>query len=179
MFATDLLSDEDNASELFEELVETYAESLIQVAYSYVKNKQMAEDIVQDVFIKAFEKKSQFRGDSSYKTYLYKMTINRSYDYLRSWSYRNHFLTNKFSNLFGVHKSMDEFLVIEDERAVIGNEVLKLKPKYREVVVLFYFKELKIEEIATILDCSINTVKTRLSRARNILKERLGGKLDE
>ncbi|WP_281272168.1 RNA polymerase sigma factor [Ureibacillus endophyticus] len=75
MFATDLLSDEDNASELFEELVETYAESLIQVAYSYVKNKQMAEDIVQDVFIKAFEKKSQFRGDSSYKTYLYKMTI--------------------------------------------------------------------------------------------------------
>ncbi|MEL3961671.1 RNA polymerase sigma factor [Lysinibacillus endophyticus] len=179
MFATDLLSDEDNASELFEELVETYAESLIQVAYSYVKNKQMAEDIVQDVFIKAFEKKSQFRGDSSYKTYLYKMTINRSYDYLRSWSYRNHFLTNKFSNLFGVHKSMDEFLVIEDERAVIGNEVLKLKPKYREVVVLFYFKELKIEEIATILDCSINTVKTRLSRARNMLKERLGGKLDE
>nr|WP_301286019.1 sigma-70 family RNA polymerase sigma factor [Lysinibacillus endophyticus] len=164
---------------MFEELVETYAESLIQVAYSYVKNKQMAEDIVQDVFIKAFEKKSQFRGDSSYKTYLYKMTINRSYDYLRSWSYRNHFLTNKFSNLFGVHKSMDEFLVIEDERAVIGNEVLKLKPKYREVVVLFYFKELKIEEIATILDCSINTVKTRLSRARNILKERLGGKLDE
>lgn len=179
MFATDLLSDEDNASELFEELVETYAESLIQVAYSYVKNKQMAEDIVQDVFIKAFEKKSQFRGDSSYKTYLYKITINRSYDYLRSWSYRNHFLTNKFSNLFGVHKSMDEFLVIEDERAVIGNEVLKLKPKYREVVVLFYFKELKIEEIATILDCSINTVKTRLSRARNMLKERLGGKLDE
>ena len=179
MFATDLLSDEDNASELFEELVETYAESLIQLAYSYVKNKQMAEDIVQDVFIKAFEKKSQFRGDSSYKTYLYKMTINRSYDYLRSWSYRNHLLTNTFSNLFGVQKSMDDFLVIEDERALIGNEVLKLKPRYREVVLLFYFKELKIEEIAIILDCSINTVKTRLSRARNMLKERLGGKLDE
>ncbi|SOC21116.1 RNA polymerase sigma (SigV) subunit [Ureibacillus xyleni] len=179
MFATDLLSEEDNVSELFEELVETYAESLIQVAYSYVKNKQMAEDIVQDVFIKAFEKKSQFRGDSSYKTYLYKMTINRSYDYLRSWSYRNYLLTNTFSNLFGVQNSLDDFLVLEDERAMIGNEVLKLKPKYREVVILFYFKELKIEEIASILDCSINTVKTRLSRARNMLKERLGGKLDE
>ncbi|WP_255508032.1 RNA polymerase sigma factor [Lysinibacillus sp. BW-2-10] len=179
MFVTDLLSQDDKVSDLFEELVEAHAESLIQVAYSYVKNKQMAEDIVQDVFIKAFEKQSQFRGDSSYKTYLYKMTINRSYDYLRSWSYRNHLLTNKFSNLFGVQKSVDDFVVLEDERAVIGNEVLKLAPKYREVIILFYFKELKVEEIANILDCSMNTVKTRLSRARNMLKERLGGKLDE
>ncbi len=179
MFVTDLLSEDDNASELFEELIETHAVSLIQVAYSYVKNKQMAEDIVQDVFIKAFEKKEQFRGDSSYKTYLYKMTINRSYDYLRSWSYRNHLLTNKFSNLLGIQKSMDEFVILEDEKASIGNAVLALNPKYREVIMLYYFKDLKIDEIAIILDCSVNTVKTRLSRARSMLKERLGGILDE
>lgn len=179
MFVTDLLSEDDNASELFEELIETHAVSLIQVAYSYVKNKQMAEDIVQDVFIKAFEKKEQFRGDSSYKTYLYKMTINRSYDYLRSWSYRNHLLTNKFSSLLGIQKSMDEFVILEDEKASIGNAVLALNPKYREVIMLYYFKDLKIDEIAIILDCSVNTVKTRLSRARSMLKERLGGILDE
>ena len=79
----------------FEQLVITYAEELLRLAFTYVKDKQIAEDIVQDVLMKAFEKQSDFRGEASYKTYLYRLTINRSYDYLRSWSYKNTVVTNK------------------------------------------------------------------------------------
>ena len=61
----------------------------------YVGNKQTAEDIVQDVFLKAFVKQKVFRGESSYETYLYRMTINRCHDYFRNWSFKNLFYTNE------------------------------------------------------------------------------------
>ena len=73
---------------------------LLKLAYTYVKSRTMAEDIVQDVFEKAIEKESAFRGDASYKTYLIRMTINRSYDYLRSWKYKQQSITNRIAQLF-------------------------------------------------------------------------------
>jgi RNA polymerase sigma factor (sigma-70 family) len=68
---------------LFEDIVDQYGEGLIRLAFTYVKNQQAAEDIVQDVFMRAYEKRDDFKGHSSYKTYLYRITINRCYDHLR------------------------------------------------------------------------------------------------
>lgn len=70
----------------FDHILHTYGESIIRLG-----NKQTAEDIVQDVFLKAFEQQKAFRGESSYKTYLYRMTMNRCHDYFRSWSFKNLF----------------------------------------------------------------------------------------
>lgn len=71
----------------FNEIARNNVDTLFRVAYTYVQNDQPAEDIVQDVFLKAFERKEQYRGEADYKTYLIRMTINRSHDMLRSWSY--------------------------------------------------------------------------------------------
>lgn len=147
--------------------------TMLKLAYTYVKSKQIAEDIVQDVCIKAFEKQHQFRQEASYKTYLLKMTINRSHDVLRSWSYRNHLLTNTFQQLF-TRESAEKGMLIKDQRRKLALEVLKLKPKYREVIVLYYYEDLAVAEIADLLSCSENTVKTRMSRARAQLKEQIG-----
>lgn len=157
-----------------DEIASTYIEDLYKVAYTYVKNPQMAEDIVQDVLLKAYEKQDQFRGDANYKTYLIRMVINRSHDVLRSWSYRNHQLTNTFTQLFTSH-STEDTVIQKNEEEQLAKYVLALKPKYREVIYLYYYLDYSVKEIASLLQTAENTVKTRLARAR----KQLEGKLKE
>ncbi len=168
---------------LFEELVRTYGEDLLRIAYTYVRDRTVAEDVVQDVFIRAYEKREKFRGDSSYHTYLYRMTINRCHDYYRSWSYKNTQVTSFIQNIFKAsNSSVEEIAQTKTDEMLLGKAVLELPLKYREVIVLYYYKDLLIEEIATVLDCSINTIKTRLRRGRQLLKKDLieqGGNLHE
>lgn len=158
-----------------EVLIRTHGEELLRLSYTYVKNKEMAEDIVQDVLLKAYEQRGQFRGDASYRTYLYRMTINRSYDYLRSWSYKNTILTNKIQGIFKGTKSAEQHVLERSENQLLGNMVLELPIKYREIIIIYYYKELKIDGIAHLLSISDNTVKTRLRRGREKLREQLKG----
>ena len=163
-----------------EQFVRTHGEELLRLSYTYVKSREVAEDVVQDVLLKAYEQRERFRGDSTYRTYLYRMTINRSYDYLRSWSYKNTYLSNKFQQIFHGTKSVEEQVIELSENQILGESVLDLPVKYREIIILYYYKELTIDEIAALLSCSDNTVKTRLRRGREKLKDRLeGGVWDE
>ncbi|MEO4053990.1 sigma-70 family RNA polymerase sigma factor [Solibacillus sp. CAU 1738] len=162
----------------FEKLMERYGESLMRLAFTYVKNHQVAEDIVQDVFIKAFEKKEEFRGDASYQTYLYRMTVNRCHDYFRSWSFKNLFFTNKQQHL-RLEKSAESEVIEKTEQYLLGEQILSLPLKYREVIVFYYYKEYRIEEIAKILEISPSTVKTRLKRAKERLKIKISSKVGE
>lgn len=164
--------------EKMQDLMDKHYEMLRKLAFTYVKDIAIAQDIVQDVCVKIIEKGYQFRGESTYKTYLMKMTINRCHDYLRSWSYRNHMLTNHFSNLF-TKKSPEIKMIEKNEKTRLAIHIFQLKPKYREVIVLYYYEDLSVKEIAELLSCSENTVKTRLSRARQQLKERIGVLEDE
>lgn len=158
-----------------EQFVRTHGEELLRLSYTYVKNNEMAEDIVQDVLLKAYEQHDKFRGDASYRTYLYRMTINRSYDYLRSWSYKNTILTNKIHEIFQVTKSTEQQVFEQNDNRLLGHAVLDLPVKYREIIILFYYKELKVNEIAELLSISDNTVKTRLKRGREKLRNKLEG----
>lgn len=145
----------------------------MRLAYTYVKNQQAAEDVVQDVFMRAYEKRDDFKGESSYKTYLYRMTINRCYDHLRSWSFKNVQISNKLTLIFQGENNTEHTAIMEDEKYMLGKEILSLPLKYREVLVLYYYKDLSVEETANILKCSPNTIKTRLKRAREKLKLQL------
>jgi len=158
---------------LFNELIDQYGEGLMRLAYTYVKNKQAAEDVLQDVFMRAYEKRDDFKGDSSYKTYLYRMTVNRCHDYLRSWAFKNVQLSNKLSMIFQGENATEKTAMINDVQFMLGKELLSLPLKYREVLVLYYYKDLSVEEVANILKCSPNTIKTRMKRAREKLKLQL------
>lgn len=153
----------------FQEIMKSYTEPLLKIAYLYVKDWQVAEDIVQDTFLSYYEKFEQFEERSSLKTYLVRITINKCKDYLKSWRYRKLFLTNRFS----LTKKEQAHLVQQEERLDIANAVLNLPLHLREVVIHYYYEELSILEISTILSLSDNTVKTRLRRARQLLKEQL------
>lgn len=86
-----------------EEIIAEHGDYLLRVAYLYVKNIATAEDIVQDVFIAFYEKQDQYRGEASLRTYLVKMTVNRSHDYLRSWKNKRTMLFEKIKERGTTH----------------------------------------------------------------------------
>ena len=154
----------------FQEVMQDHTDYLLRLAILYVKDWSAAEDIVQDVFLKYYQNYEQFEERSSLKTYLSKMTINKSKDYLKSWRYRKQILTNKFSNQNKVERNQ---FIEQDEKLEIADAVLQLPIKYREVIIHYYFEELSVLEVSMILTISDNTVKTRLRKARALLKNQL------
>lgn len=75
-----------NREEKLKWLMKTYGNDVIRIAYTYLKQQQLAEDVAQDVFIKCYEKMDSFRNESTYKTWLIKIRVNKCKDVLKSWS---------------------------------------------------------------------------------------------
>ncbi|MFF5995375.1 sigma-70 family RNA polymerase sigma factor [Lysinibacillus sp. KU-BSD001] len=150
---------------MIEELIDTYSDYLYRIAFIYTKDEKVAEEVVQDVFWKYYQTQ-QYDGRASMKTYLTKMTINRSYDYLRSWKNKKALLVETFTNVRGA----DIEAIHKEEKGEITAAVLRLPVKYREVLLLYYYEDLQVAEIAELCKLSISTVKTRLQRARAKLK---------
>lgn len=154
----------------FQQVMQEHMDYLLKIAYLYVKEWPAAEDIVQEVFLAFYQKFEQFEERASLKTYLGRMTINRCKDYLKSWRYRTHILTNSFK--IPSKKSRNR-IVENDEKSELAEYVLELPLKYREVIIHYYFEELSVLEISQLLTISDNTIKTRLRKARALLKEKL------
>ncbi|GEN82733.1 RNA polymerase subunit sigma [Sporosarcina luteola] len=163
--------DKEEKDFLLEKLMIEYGNELVRLAFSYVKDTESAKDIVQNTFIKCYKNIESFRYDAQIKTWLYRITINECKDYLKSW---NHKMVQVKSFINETAKS----ILPSTERTVIdkySNEEIKdtifsLPKVYREVVYLYYYESLKTEEIADVLDIPVNTVKTRLRRAKQRLK---------
>ena len=151
----------------FEEAVETYTLYLTKISYLYVHNQQIAEDVVQDVFIKIYRTHKDELPFENPKAYLIKMTMNRCRDYFRSWHYRKVQLTTNWSTREKPHSFSS------DREGSLVNAIHKLDQKYREVIILHYYDEQSTKEIASILEIPEGTVKTRLQKARKLLKDYL------
>lgn len=150
-----------------------YTEHLIRLSYYYVKDLQSAEDIVQEVFIKFYNNQHYYEERGEVKAFLSQMTVNKSKDYLKSWTYRKVQLQNTLFS-FADKRSSDE-LVRKDEQAIIGEAILQLPIKQREVLIHYYFNEMTIIEVACILSIPESTVKTRLRRGKELLRNQLIG----
>lgn len=149
-----------------EQCVEQYADYLFHMAYMYTKDRFTAEEIVQDVFIKLYQSR-QFEGRSSIKTYLTRIAINKSHDYIRRQKVKS-FVSFEFWT--GSEKSSEQQLIEQYEQDEMIQAILQLPLKYRQIVFLYYYEELKTDEIAQLLQMSASTVRTRLQRAREQLK---------
>jgi len=159
-------------SEHLAAIMDEHGEYCLRVAYLYVKDWAIEEEIVQDVFFAYYCQQERFEQRSSLKTYLVKITVHKSHDYLRSWKNKRHMLLEKLH--IGVSKRTPEKELVEkDNRRILTTALFELPIAYREVLILYYYQELKIREIAEILASTENTVKTRLRRARQKLQEKL------
>lgn len=141
--------------------VELFHVAVFRLSYSYVRNRQDAEDIAQETFMKLYRSDKQFPSDNDVKAWLMRVAINLSKDLLRSaW--------------FKGRSELDDNIPCENaEETALLECVKKLKPGYSVVIHLYYYEGYSVREIAKICRISETTVTTRLSRARKQLKEML------
>ncbi|SET71772.1 RNA polymerase sigma-70 factor, ECF subfamily [Oceanobacillus limi] len=156
---------------VLENLMIEHGSDLVRLAFHYVKDKETAKDMVQNTFIKCYENLDNFRYDASLKTWLYRITINECKDYLRSWHYRKVQVKEVFdSAMASVLPSTEDKVIKNSENKEVKEFIFSLPNHYREVIYLYYYKSLSITEIAEVTELKVNTVKTRLRRAKQKLK---------
>ncbi len=143
--------------------IKEYSKLVYRTAISILKSKHDAEDIFQEVFIKLYERKEGFNDEEHKKAWLIRVTINECKSLLRRSWYKN-------------RNELDENIKItENEGDNVFYVVERLPLKYRTVILLYYYERYKEKEISEILHVSEGAVKSRLFRARNMLKEKLKG----
>lgn len=151
------------SDEVLTYLIDTYADTILRLSYSYLKNVHDAEDVCQNIFIKLYNLNKEFKDKGHEKAYILHITANACKDILKSsWK-------NKIIDLESVKEieSKEIFSFVEDG---VFQEVNKLDEKYRVVIYLHYYEGYKVKEIAKILRIPSPTVKTRLTRGRFKLK---------
>lgn len=164
----------DKKKETLEYLMKRLGKKVLKLAYYYVRDMYQAEDIAQEVFCKVYEKLDDFRGDSSYYTWIYKITVNKCRDYLTSSSFKKLCFWGNMNKMSDLKRQSDTNRIFEQiEGGDLFSKVMDLPAKYRLVIVLYYFEELTTVEIAEILKLKESTVRTRLCRAREKLKKDL------
>lgn len=165
----------ESKERLLEELMNNMGDQVLHTALSYVKNKQAAEDIAQDVFVKVYQQLDQFRGEASIKTWIIRITINQSKDYVKSWYYRKTMVSNKISSLVkGKEKTPETIFIHKEESNELIQRMLSLPVKFREVLFLYYYEELTLKEISEVLNQNVSTIKSRFYKAKerlNIIHE--------
>ncbi len=153
----------------FERLIESNKTKAYNLALSYMKNEYDAQDVLQDSYIKIFRNLKNFKGESSFDTWVYRIVVNTCKDYLRK--YKDNLVELEFANEVEDHLPGPEAQV---ESKLTTELVLKamdyLSIDHREIIILRDIRGLSYEEISFILECTEGTVKSRLSRAREKLK---------
>jgi RNA polymerase sigma-70 factor, ECF subfamily len=164
----------DQREQIIDQLMHEYSDDILYLVYTYVKNRTTAEDLTQEIFLKCYEKLNQFNQQSTIKTWLYRIARNHCKDYLRSWHYRKITLSDKiFDYIPSKAKQVEEEIITNCEEEILTNAVMNLPLKYREVVFLHYYEELSLGEISKITTVNRNTIKTRLKRAKELLKDQM------
>jgi RNA polymerase sigma factor (sigma-70 family) len=157
-------------------LVNRYQNYVFTLALRFTKNREDAEEVSQDIFIKAYRALADFRGASKFSTWLYTIVNTTCITFLRKKRLEVHSLDNE--KVFELADSQDSGmranLVEQKSRLAMVNYAIKmLSTDDAEVITLFYKGEQTLEEIAQILGIEANTVKVRLHRARTRLKEKM------
>jgi RNA polymerase sigma-70 factor, ECF subfamily len=165
----------------FRVLLERYQERIRNLIYSIFHEQQVVDDLSQEVFIKAYEALPQFRFQSSFYTWLYRIAVNKSRDELRKRKVRRWFSLQTM--LESGDKELGSKIVVEQHdnelQELLAAGLKTLPEKYRIAIILKDVDGLSYEEIAEVMECEIGTVKSRLSRARAMLRKVLEPLLKE
>lgn len=159
-------------AEAVELLMAEHGADVLRTAFFYLGDRGRAEDISQEVFVRAFRGWSRFRGESAVKTWLIRITLNLCRDRTRGRAAHEK-LTDPVSLDRASPLDLEAEAMARLERTAILKEVLALPWPYQEALYLFYYLDLDVRETARAMDAPEGTVRTRLHRARALLKDRL------
>ncbi len=163
----------------FRSLVERYQDDAFSLACSIVKDRQLAEDILQEVFLKVFDKIRTFKHQSAFYTWLYRIIVNRCYNELRNRKVISGKVTDAASDKEETSSRTDQ----NDLKGIINGALDLMKPDEALVLRLFYLSELNVEEVMEVTGYGKSKVKTTLHRGRQnltyILKRQLGKEIED
>jgi RNA polymerase sigma factor (sigma-70 family) len=163
----------------YDELVRRYQERIYATIYHMTANHEDANDLAQESFIKAFQALKAFRGGSSFYTWLYRIAVNKTINFLKQRKNKYHFSLNDLD--FNAENDPDLVALTSDKtpfrdanltelQKKLNEALMKLSEPHRMVVVLHDVQGVSHEEIAEIMDCNIGTVRSRLFYARQQLQ---------
>lgn len=185
----EILSGNDRA---FDQLVIRYHRRLFHVAFGILGNSEDSEEVVQDAFVKAFRNLKSFRADSSFYTWIQRIVVNTARDKFQWLRRRGGLETYSLSGIGSEECSVqneedfqipseayapDRLLVSQESMARVEEAFRQLPDSMRETMTLRHIDNLSYEEIASILECNVGTVKSRLARGREILFKQFSGDL--
>lgn len=164
--------------EAFDLVVDRYGGRVVALARRLLGWGDGAEDVAQEVFVKLLERPTAFRREASLWTYVAAITVNRCRT-LR----RRRWMHDRLLGVFGSQRRVETETTpapqLDEQAAEVRRAVAALPPAYREAVVLRYFEDLKISEVARLLGLKNNAVEARLSRARKLLAKSIGALADD
>jgi RNA polymerase sigma-70 factor, ECF subfamily len=158
----------------FGELVERYEAKLLRYARRFLSDPEDGRDIVQDVFIKAYENLQSFDVSRRFSPWIYRIAHNEFVNELAKKKTRNTFFTIDFDTLFPhlqAAERSDSLALERDLRETLDKHLVKIDPKYREALILYYLEEMNYQEIAEVLHIPVSTVGVRLLRGRAALQK--------
>lgn len=167
-------------------LIDRYGNDVLRTASLLLKDRHLAEDVSQETFLTAFQRVNQYRGDGSIRAWLLQIAINLCRGRMRRAAWKRLFFRgldgNGDNGRQNIHLASDKpGSVSWTDRLALRDEIGRLPLSYREVLALYYYHDLRTADIAKILKEPEGTVKSKLMRARNRLKQQLeeGGWGDE
>jgi RNA polymerase sigma-70 factor, ECF subfamily len=165
----------------FDFLVIKYQHKIIQLVNRYVKDPSEAQDVAQEAFIKAYRALGNFRGDSAFYTWLYRIAINTAKNYLVSRSRRSSDYQVDIQDAEALENAPQLQGMDTPERLLLNQEIIdtiktaidKLPEEMRTAIMLREFEGMSYEEIAEAMDCPVGTVRSRIFRAREAIDNKL------
>ena len=170
----------------YDQLVQRYQERIYRTLYHMTSNHEDANDLAQEAFIKGFQALKSFKGGSSFYTWVYRIAVNKTLNFLKQRKNRSHMSLNDLD--FNTENNPDLVALVSDKtprrdaalselQEKLNEAMLTLSETHRLVVTLHDVQGLSHEEIAKIMDCNVGTVRSRLFYARQQLQGRLVGYL--
>ena len=171
----------------YEELVREYGKRVLSIAYDYVKDYDLAQDVAQEVFIRVWQKSGEFKARASLFSWIYRITVNLAIDHLRKSKSRGK-LSNGEGQYTEQYRTEQESGSTEmvpgrelertELRERIDASLAILSENQKQAFILRYYQEMSIEEIASIMGCQESTVRQHLFRATHKLKDELSDLAD-
>lgn len=155
----------------FEQVMRANLKSVLRFISMQVNDHALAEDITQDVFVKVYNNLKHFRQESHIQTWIYRIAVNEVKKHYRSAWFRRLSFFAKTPDQIGGNNEVEAVRRMDNEAVL--KAVLSLPIRYRQVLILYYFENLQIDEVEQILGISRHAIHTKLHRARKQLKKRL------
>lgn len=165
----------------YDELILLYKDAVYGVIFRMVRNKHEAEDLTQEAFIKAYNSINSFNEEYAFSTWLFKIATNNCIDFFRKRKlstqsmdqtirYKDEAIKQEYAD---PEQSSDKSLLASEKTKLIHQAIENLPEKYRTAIIMRHTEERSYEEIATMLDLPLGTIKARIFRAREMLKKSL------